>query len=59
MKTAISSLSKVVNNDLFARVSFLKDIHLDQSNRDIKSLFYIITQNRVGSGKPYTQIGNL
>ena len=39
------------NDELFARISFLKDVNLDESNTDIKSLFYVVTQNRIGSGK--------
>lgn len=39
--------------DLFARISFLKDIHLDESNKDIKTLFYVVLQNRIGSASSY------
>ena len=31
------------NKDLFARISFLKDIHLDESNKDIKAWFIPVT----------------
>ena len=35
----LESFPTLRNKDLFARISFLKDIHLDESNKDIKAWF--------------------
>ena len=51
----VKEVSGLTNNDLFARIDFINDVHNDQSNTDIKSLFYITTQNRIGSASSYLQ----
>ena len=32
------------HKDLFARISFLKDIHLDETNKDIKAWFFLYSK---------------
>ena len=51
----IATVSSLKNKELFARVDFINDVHLDQSNTDIKTLFYITTQNRIGSASSYLE----
>lgn len=51
----IEEIENLENKDLFVSVSFTNDVHLDQSNKDIKSLFYITTQNRIGSASSYIE----
>ena len=51
----IDEVDSLDHNELFVRVSFTNDVHLDQSNKNILSLFYVVTQNRIGSASSYLE----